>query len=105
MSGDTTAGRLPHKPGLDPTPWDAAHPEKGLAVDRVSAAEHRFELVGLDLAFKTELCGGVADPFAGVLALARVVVLVCFRDFVEVVARLSALASPRERPRSGSRGG
>ncbi len=44
---------------------DAAHSQQRLPVRRVAAGEHRFELVGADLALKAEACGGVAKPFPG----------------------------------------
>ena len=61
---------------------NASHREQGLAVDWVSAGQHGDELVLADLAFEAEEGGGVADPLAGRLALAGVVVLGAFGDLV-----------------------
>lgn len=75
-AGDRAVGRHP------------AHPHEQLAVDRVSASEHRDELILADLPVETEASGGVADPLARLLALAGVVVLGAFGHLVEVVALL-----------------
>jgi hypothetical protein len=69
--------------------WDALAAEQRIAVDRVAASEHRLELFGADLALKAQLLGGAADPLAGNLALAGVVVLGACGDLVEVVGLLA----------------
>lgn len=68
---------------------DAARSQQRFAVYRVAAGEHGDELVLANLAFEAEASGGVADPLACLLALAGVVVLSAFSDFLEVVALLS----------------
>ena len=87
---DFGAEKVRSKPGTGPSPRTPRIESSGSPSTGLRPVSIADELVRADLAFEAEVRGGVADPLAGRLALAGVVVLGAFGDLVEVVALLAA---------------
>ena len=67
----------------------ARRPGKLIAIVGVEARQRAMQRLGVDLALQLELVGGGAEPPAGRLALAGVLVLDALADGLEVVVGLA----------------